>query len=104
MSIYSSWKTGTIASGGTSTGVIDLAKDYEFIQVILPTLTSGTLKVQVSDTVGGTYQDLGVSHTTDATTGGYSDVWEIGGYQFLKVVSSASQGAARTIKVRGMRY
>jgi len=104
MSIYSNWKTGTIATGGTSTGVIDLGKDYEYVQIILPTLTSCTLKVQVSDTVGGTYQDLGVSNITNTTTGGYGDVWKIGGYQFLKVVSSVAQAAARTIKVRGMRY
>jgi len=103
MSIYGEWLTGTIASGGTSTDAINLGKDYEFIQVILPTLTAGTLKVQVSATFGGTYQDLGSGITTASTTGAYSDVWKIGGYQFIKIVSSGEQAGARSISVRGMR-
>ena len=103
MSVYFGWKSGTIASSGTSTEAIDLGQSCEFMQIILPTLTSGTVKVQVSDFLAGTYQDLGSSVTTATTTGGYSTVFRLGGYQYIKVVSSASQGAARTIKVQGMR-
>jgi len=99
---YGNWETGTIASSGTSTGVIDLGREFQYLCIILPSLTSGTIKVQVSDAVGGTYQDLGKSVLTATSTGGYSTTFKIGGYQFIKVVSSASQGAARTVTVRGM--
>jgi len=103
MSVYGEWLTGTIANGGTSTDEINLGKDFEYLQVILPTLTSGTVKLQVSDEAGGTFKDLGDGVTTATTTGGYATTFKLGGYQFIKVVSSANQGAARTIKIRGMR-
>lgn len=105
MSLYGSWVTGTIAINGTSTGEIDLGRDYDYIEVRIPTLVSGTLKVQSSNVTGGTFQDLGSSVTTSATTGAYNDVWKIGGWQFIKIVSSATQTVtARVFNVRGMRY
>ena len=103
MSFYGNWKTGTIANGAATTGEIDLDRSFEFLNVILPALTSGTVKITVSDTPGGTFQDLGSSVTTDSTTGGYSTTFRLGGYQFIKVVTSANQGAERSIKVRGFR-
>lgn len=106
MSIYGdAWVTGTIAINGTSTDEINLGRDYDFIEIRIPTLVSGTLKVQTSNESGGTFQDLGLSVTTSATTGAYNDVWQIGGWQFIKIVSSATQtSTARTFYVRGMRY
>ena len=103
MSLYMPWQTGTIANNGTSTGEIDLQNNCELMQVILPALTSGTIKVTVSDTTGGTFQDLGSGVTTPATTGAYSTMFRIGGYRYVKVVSGTSQGAARSIKVRGVK-
>ena len=103
MSLYGEWLTATIASGGTSTNEINLGRDFEYLQIVLPALTSGTIKIQVSDVTGGTFQDLGSGITTGTTTGGYSTVFKLGGYHFIKVVSSAAQAAARSIKVRGMR-
>jgi hypothetical protein len=105
MSLYGSWVTGTIAINGTSTGEIDLGRDYDFIEIVIPTLVSGTLKIQTSPTTGGTFQDLGSSVTTVATTGAYNDVWKVGGYRFIKIVSSATQTVtARVFSVRGMRF
>ncbi len=105
MSLYGSWVSGTIAINGTSTDEINLGRDYDFIEVRIPTLVSGTLKVQTSNTTGGTFQDLGASITTAATTGAYNDVWKLGGYQFIKIVSSATQTTtARVFYVRGMRF
>ncbi len=106
MSIYAKeWVTGTIAAGGTSTGAINLGRDYDYIEVRIPSLVSGTLKVQTSNAIDGTYQDLGLNVTTDATTGAYNDVWKIGGWQFIKIVSSATQTTTdRVFYVRGMSY
>ena len=105
MSLYGSWTSGTIAINGTSTGEIDLGRDYDFIEVRIPALISGTLKVQTSNATGGTFQDLGASVTTAATTGAYNDVWKLGGYQFIMIVSSATQTTtARVFAVRGMRF
>ena len=103
MSLYGSWQTASIAINEATSDAVDLGRDYEYLQVILPALTSGTVKVTVCDTSGGTYQDLGSSITTATTTGPYSTVFKLGGWQFIKIVTSVNQGAARSIKVRGMR-
>ena len=102
MSLPGSWIAATIASSGTSSSAIDLGKVYDYLDIYLPTLTSCTLKLQVSEKLAGTYADLGSGVTTDTTTGGMYDVWELGGWQYIKVVSSATQGAERLIRVRGM--
>lgn len=103
MSFYGAWQTATIANGGTTSNAVALGRDYEYINVILPTLTAGTLKMQVCDTYGGTYQDLGSSAITASTTGAYSDTWTLGGWSFIKIVSSADQSGDKAIKVRGWR-
>lgn len=106
MRSYGEWKTGTIANGAATTGEIDLGQDYEFLDIILPALTACTLKVTVAKVTGGTFQDLGsgvVVPPSGTTTGGYSDVWRLGGWQFIKIVTSANQSAARSIVVRGGR-
>jgi hypothetical protein len=102
--MYGGWKTATIASGDTASGEVDLGRSFDFLDIILPTLDSGTVKLQVSDVAGGTYQDLGSGVATATTTGGYSTTFNLGGWQHIKVVSSASQGAARSIKVRGWSF
>lgn len=104
MSLPGSWKAATIASAGTSSAEVNLGRDYDLLDIQIPTITSATLKVTVAEKTGGTFRDLGSSVTTDTTTGNYSDVWKLGGYQFIKIVSSASQGAERLIRVRGMAY
>ena len=100
MAHYYAKQIGTIANNGTSTGAINLRANCNFVSVVVPTLDSGTVKLQVS-LEGTTYQDLGSSITTGTTTGGFTTTFKLGGFQFIKVVSSASQSAARTIKVRG---
>lgn len=106
MSLYGEWKNAviTIATDDDLSAEVDLGNNYEFMQIILPTLTSCQVSVQVSDTTGGTFVDLGNSQTTDTTTGGYATTFKLGGYQFIKVKTSAAQGANRTIKVRGSRF
>lgn len=104
MSFYRAWQTGTIADGAKSTGEIDLLGNCDFVQVIFPSLTNGKISLQVSDTNGGTFQDLGSNVTTAPTSGVYSTTLNLGGYQYIKVVSSASQSGEKIIKVRGYSY
>lgn len=104
MSLYGSWKAATIANNGTSSAEINLGRDYDYLEIQIPTVTSCTLKVTVAETTGGTFRDLGVGVATDTTTGAYHDTWKLGGWQFIKIVSSAAQGAERLIRIRGMRY
>ena len=104
MSYNGSWMAATIPNADTTSAEVNLGRDMDFMEIQIPTVTSGTLKVQVAEKTGGTFRDLGASVTTDTTTGAYHDVWKLGGYQFIKVVSSAAQGAERLIRVRGMRY
>ena len=104
MAIYGSWKAATIASSGTSSAEVNLGRDYEYLQIQIPTLTSGTIKLQTAELTGGTFLDLGDVVTTETGTHNYHDVFLLGGWQYIKVVSSVTQGAERLIRVRGMGY
>ena len=105
MSLYGGWKEAVIASSGTASAAVDLGQDYDFLDIVLPTVDSGTISLQVSDVAGGTYQALGDSITTAATTGGYSTTFKLGGWQHIKVVSATSQTSGEvSIKVRGWRF
>ena len=109
--ILGSWKTATIAASGTLSGAVDLGRDYEFLEVILPTITSAVISVNVSDTSGGTYQALvhtsptAVGHFvpgTTAGTGGLTALYRLGGFQHVKLLSGATQAAERAFTIRGM--
>lgn len=105
MSLYGSWLPATIDAGKTDSDEIDLGRDYDFLEVQIPELESCTLKLQTAEKSGGDFNDLGYNVTTTTGTHDYHDVWELGGWQFIKVVASASQGSTnRLIRVRGMRY
>jgi len=104
MSQYSEWKAATIEDGETESAEVDLGRDYDYLEVQIPTITSGTLSLKVAEKTGGSFRSLGNSITTSAGTHNYHDVWGLGGWQFIKVVSSAEQGDDRLIRVRGMRY
>ena len=105
MSIYGEWKAATIAAGAKSSAEVDLGRDYDFLEIQIPTLITGTVKIQVAEKTGGTFYDLGDGVTTASGTHNYADVFALGGYQFIKVVSSATQTSTdRLIRVRGMRY
>lgn len=105
MSVYGEWLAATIDSGETSSDAVNLGRDYDFIEVQIPTLDNDTyLKLQTCETKTGTYKDLGNGITTSAGTHNYNDVWGIGGWQFIKVVADNGQDSERKIRVRGMRY
>ncbi len=105
MSEYGSWKAATISAGGTSSLEVDLGRDYDYLEIQIPTLVSCTIKLQVAEKTGGTFYDLGDGVTTSAGTFNYADVFILGGWQFIKVVASVTQTSTdRLIRVRGMRY
>lgn len=94
--------TITIATNTTYTPEVDLGRPYDLLDIHIPTITSSTLKVMVSEKAGGTYYDLGSGITTAAGTGAYADVWKLYGHQFIKIVAGSGQAANRTFRVRGM--
>jgi len=103
--IHSLWKDAviTIATDDDLTAEVDLEKSYETLIVLIPTLTSSDLTCYGSETKGGTYYALGSSLTVAAGTGAYADIWNIGGFQHIKIGTSAGQAADRTFRVCGVR-
>lgn len=98
------WADCVIANGGTTSAAVDVGRNYRYLQVVLPALTSGSLSLHVSEAIDGTYQELkpnGESAVYGPTTGQHNDTWWLLGWQFVKIVSSAAQGAERTFRVRG---
>jgi len=109
MSFYGNWKTATIGSGGTAStevnlGDTTLTRSFDLLEIQIPTVDSCTLKVQTAEGTGGTFSDLGSAITTNTTTGAYNTVFKLGGWQYIKIVSSTAQGTVRTIRVRGMSF
>lgn len=102
MSLYGEWKAATITSG-TSSAEVDLGRDYDFLEIQIPTATSCTIKIQTAELSGGTFRDLGDGVTTAAGTHNYHDVFDLGGWRYIKVVSSETQ-TSLAVRVRGMRY
>jgi hypothetical protein len=98
------WADCIIANGETTSAAVDVGRNYRYLQVVLPELTSGSLSLHVSEAIDGTYQELkpnGESAVYGPTTGQHNDTWWLLGWQFVKIVSSAAQGAERTFRVRG---
>lgn len=107
MSIYGSWVSATIAAGGTVSTAANLGKDYEYVQIMIPAQDAATIGLQVGidPAASGTltYQTLGISNVTASTTGSVTTTLELGGFQYVKVVSSAAQTAEETYYLRGYR-
>ena len=106
MSLYGEWEnaTITIATDDDLTPEVDLGRDYEFLDIVIPTITSSDLSVYVAEKTAGTYQHLGLaSNVFAAGTGAISTIFNLGGWQFIKIGTSAAQGANRTFRVRGWR-
>lgn len=95
-------RTFLVASGAT-TGSTFL-EDWDTYGLLVPSLTSSTLKVQVSND-NSTWQDLKDGGGTAvlswaAGTGDFAvasrDMVDIAGYRFMRVVCGTAQGADRT--------
>lgn len=107
VSISQAVLTATIANGDTLSDVVDLGGAAVY-GIVLPTLTGTTLSIQGCDTAGGTYVTLksiaGAAATiTVATVGAgaylYLDPSMTAGWPYLKLLSQAAEGAARSIKL-----
>lgn len=96
--------TATIASGQTTSAEIDLS-GTTLCGFILPSALTGTaLGLQMTNVSGGTYvtaQDgTGVSLSVAVAAGVYVPITNLAvtaGLRFVKVVSNASEAAARSI-------
>ena len=105
MSIYGQWVDAAISAGQPRTSAIDLGRDYDFLEVMLPGMAACTLTAEVSEQEAGTYFSLlGDETTVDEGGDKRADVWRLGGHRFIKIVSSVAQPNAVTIRIRGMRY
>ena len=110
--IIGQWKAATIALSGTTSDAVDVGREYEKLLIYLPVLTSATIKIQAAEILASTYADI---YTTDkasgnqkqvittATTGEFMWIAPIGGFKYIKIVSSVAQGAERAIRICGIR-
>jgi len=111
--IHGEWKDATIAKDGTTSSEVDLGRQYETVLVVIPTIDTAQVTIQVAEKSGGTFQEVYVSDPADggdnklisaSGTGGTTWVVPIGGFQYIKVKASAAQStAARTFRVCGVR-
>ena len=99
-------KTQTLPTGANGeTDDIDI-RGLASIGIILPTLTSTTLSVRVSDADGGTYQPLftdsnvAVEFTTEVGVKAI-DLPQLAPFNFFILRSSADQASIRTITIVG---
>jgi len=106
MSVYGEWKDAviTIATSTTVSAAVNLGRDYDYMQIYIPTIDSANISLQVGELTGSTYYALGSGNAlVTAGTGAFTTTVYLGGYQFIKVVTSAAQSANRTFRVRGSR-
>ncbi len=92
--------------------LVDLGANYEFVTVIIPTITSATTAPYVQrdnsiasvpiivhaldDDATGSF-----AHATSAATTTNVCTFRIGGIQYLRIKCAANQGADKTLYVRG---
>lgn len=93
--------TATIASGGTTSGAVDVGSARDIGLIVPVTLTGATLAVHVGTTVDGTFYDSGVTVTPTAGVPSIAaaDREDLRPFRFLKFVSASAEGAARTLYI-----
>jgi len=110
--IVGEWKTATIALNGTLSAEVDLGRPYETLLMVIPTIDSAQVSIQVAEKTGGTFQDAHITEgdgssavlKSDLGTGAITWVLPIGGFQYIKVKTSAGQtGGARSFRICGCR-
>jgi len=106
MSLYGEWKTITLvqATDDDLTPACDLGNSWEYMQLVIPAITASTIGLLVARKSAETYQTLGDSSNVIASSsGGFSTTLQLGGFQFIKIKTSAGQAADRTFYARGYR-
>lgn len=110
--IYGQWKSAviTIATDDDLTPEVDLGKDFSYVLVLIPTITSSTVTIHVAKGSGGTFFPVyafdadatgDFAHATTAATTLHAVVFFIGGAQYIKIATGSAQGADETFYVRG---
>jgi len=103
----SGWKTATIdvSEDDDLSGEVDLGEHFRYLAVVLPSLDEARVGVSVATESGGTFAPLGNDNaaTTEPTTGGYATVFDIGGWRYIRLSTSAAQTADRAFSVQGVR-
>ncbi|KKK69186.1 hypothetical protein LCGC14_2936540, partial [marine sediment metagenome] len=95
----------------TLSAEVDLGGNYEFLTVLIPTITNSTVTITVAESSGGTFfpvYDLKAAATGDfaqittAATTSHEVVFNIGGVQYIKVLCGSTQTTTdKTFRVRG---
>ena len=118
--IHGEWKNAIVPKyvasplePGVLSPEVDLGRAYDTLQVIIPTIDEAQVSITVAEKSGGTFQDLYLTSLTDgdddqaittASVGGTTWSVPIGGFQFIKIKTSAAQTTqARTFRVCGVR-
>ena len=101
MSVYGEWQSALMAT--TESVAVDLGRDYEWVQIYIPTISSANISFKVAEKLADTYYALGSgSQVITAGLGGFTTVATIGGFRYIKIVSSQTQSAV-TFRIRGSR-
>ncbi len=103
----SGWKTATIdvSEDDALSDAVDLGEHYRYLAVIMPELTLARVGVQVAPALDGAYVALGSGGAaqTDPTTGDHATVFDIGGWRYIRLSTTAAQSADRSFAVQGVR-
>ena len=93
-----------IIKGGAASSIVDLGGHYRYMLVTIPLIDTATLKLQVSLTQGGTYADLSTA-TTASGAGSFNTAFNIYGWRYIKIVSSATQSTGACVfNVQGVTF
>jgi len=104
MPLYGEEIAVTIASGGTKSSAVDLGLNADYMNIVIPTVDSCTINLEVSTDSAGTFQNLGSNITTETTPGAYTTTFRLGGWRHIKIETSAAQTSGAVIfYVRGIR-
>jgi hypothetical protein len=116
MMVPGGWKDAvlTYTTDDDLTPEVDLGATFNYLLVLVPTITSSTVTVHVSDVSGGTFYPLhrivstgnaaSITSYAEATTQAVTSVaviFFIGAAQFIKIACGTGQAASHTFKVRG---
>ena len=101
---FSPWHQATIntAINAVLTNMVDLQYGYEYLQLIVPTINTSKLRIQVCRNSGGDFLQVGsaVSQTSDSA-GDYATTLSLGGFQFFKLYSVHAQNTNIAFDCRG---
>lgn len=99
---HGSWVNATILAGSSLSNEIDLGKDYAYLNIVAPSMTSAAINIYTSNTSGGTFQAVGDSWS--ALDGNKNATLTLGMWEYIKIYTSAAQSAETVYVIRGVSY